>query len=91
VLRSARNAEKTGRLTVVNGADPLNLVGVLLPGAKVPALHGNRVLYRDGVAVAALVAGEVRHFEQVAPEKAWEMNNLLLRTAAPAQLAALME
>ncbi len=90
VLRSARNEEKTGRLTVVNGADPLNLVGVLVPGAKVPALYGNRVLYRDGVAVAVLVAGEVRYFEQVTPEMAWEMKNLLLRTAAPAALAALM-
>jgi ATP-dependent helicase Lhr and Lhr-like helicase len=90
VLRSARNEEKTGRLTVVNGADPLNLVGVLVPGAKVPALYGNRVLYRDGVAAAVLVAGEVRYFEQVTPEKAWEMKNLLLRTAAPAELAALM-
>src|SRR5262245_61200876 len=90
VLRSARNEEKTGRLTVVNGADPLNLVGVLVPGAKVPALYGNRVLYRDGAAVAVLVAGEVRYFEQVTPEKAWEMKNLLLRTAAPAMLAALM-
>jgi ATP-dependent Lhr-like helicase len=90
VLRSARNEEKAGRLTVVNGADPLNLVGVLVPGAKVPALYGNRVLYRDGVAAAVLVAGEVRYFEQVTPEAAWEMKNLLLRTAAPAALAALM-
>jgi ATP-dependent helicase Lhr and Lhr-like helicase len=90
VLRSARNEEKTGRLTVVNGADPLNLVGVLVPGAKVPALYGNRVLYRDGVAVAVLIAGEVRYFEQVTPETAWEMKNLLLRTAAPPALAALM-
>jgi ATP-dependent helicase Lhr and Lhr-like helicase len=90
VLRSARNEEKTGSLVVVNGADPLNLVGVLVPGAKVPALYGNRVLYRDGVAVAVLVAGEVRYFEQVTPEAAWEMKNLLLRTAAPAALAALM-
>ena len=89
-LRSARNEEKAGRLTVVNGADPLNLVGVLLPGAKVPALYGNRVLYRDGVAVAVLVAGEVRYFEQVTPEQAWEFKNLLLRSAAPATLAALM-
>ncbi|HXZ08212.1 MAG TPA: hypothetical protein VEI25_09160, partial [Paraburkholderia sp.] len=40
----------------VSGADPLNLVGTLLPGDKVPALGGNRVLYRDGVPVATLVA-----------------------------------
>jgi ATP-dependent Lhr-like helicase len=90
VLRSVRNEEKAGRLTVVNGADPLNLVGVLVPGARVPALYGNRVLYRDGVAVAALVSGEVQYFEKADPEKAWEIRNLLLRTPAPAVLAALM-
>ncbi len=90
VLRSVRNEEKSGRPTVVNGADPLNLVGVLVPGAKVPALYGNRVLYRDGVAVAALVAGDVQYFEKMDPEQAWEMRNLLLRTPAPAGLAALM-
>lgn len=28
--------------------------------AKIPALTGNRVLYRDGIAIAALVAGEIR-------------------------------
>ena len=55
----------TGELIAVSGADPLNLVGVLLPGAKVPALTGNRVLYRDGAAVAALIGGEVQWFEQL--------------------------
>jgi len=43
----------------VSGADPLNLVGVITPGAKVPALLSNRVLYRDGVAIATLVGGEI--------------------------------
>ncbi|MBI3045012.1 MAG: DEAD/DEAH box helicase [Betaproteobacteria bacterium] len=90
VLRSVRNEEKAGRLTVVNGADPLNLAGVIVPGAKVPALHGNRVLYRDGVAIAALVAGEAQFFESVEPARAWELKNLLLRSPAPEGLAALM-
>ncbi|MCA9538040.1 MAG: DEAD/DEAH box helicase [Myxococcales bacterium] len=43
----------------LSGADPLNLVGVLSPGAKVPPLSGNAVLYRDGVPIATRVAGEV--------------------------------
>ena len=33
-------------------------MGTLLPGSKVPALPGNRILYRDGVPLAALVAGK---------------------------------
>ena len=47
-------------------------------------------MYRDGVPVAALIAGEVHYFEKLDPEKAWEMKNLLLRTPAPAELASLM-
>ena len=34
---------------VVNATDPLNLVGVLLPGARVPAVRTNHVAYVDGV------------------------------------------
>ena len=30
----------------------------MLPGAKVPAVAGNRLLLRDGVPVATLVAGK---------------------------------
>ena len=62
-LRETRRVAMAGELIAVSGADPLNLVGVLLPGAKVPALTGNRVLYRDGAAVAALIGGEIRWFE----------------------------
>jgi ATP-dependent Lhr-like helicase len=90
VLRGTRNEDKAGKLTVISGADPLNLAGILLPGPKVPALFSNRVLYRDGITIAALMSGEVQYFERMQPEQAWELKNLLLRTAAPAGLAALM-
>ncbi|QGZ57238.1 DEAD/DEAH box helicase [Paraburkholderia acidiphila] len=46
-----------GTLVCVSAADPLNLLGTLLPGEKVPALAGNRIVFRDGVPVATLVAG----------------------------------
>jgi len=82
VLRTVRAEDKTGALVCVSGADPLNLAGILVPGAKVPALYSNRVLFRDGVAVAALVAGEAQYFVKLAPEEAWEAKNILLRGAA---------
>jgi ATP-dependent Lhr-like helicase len=89
-LRNVRNAEKGGRLATVSGVDPLNLAGILLPGPRVPAIYSNRILLRDGVPVAALVSGEVQYYENLDPAKAWELKNLLLRTPAPAGLAALM-
>ena len=37
-------------------ADPLNLVGIVLPGPRVPALATNSVTYVDGVAEGTLLA-----------------------------------
>jgi ATP-dependent Lhr-like helicase len=57
-LRSIRRLPADDNLIAISAADPLNLVGVLLPGARVPALASNRILFRDGVALAALVGKE---------------------------------
>src|SRR5207244_11585795 len=46
-LRDTRRAPATGELIAVRGADPLNLAGIILPGAQVPALTGNRIVVRD--------------------------------------------
>ena len=52
MLRETRRASASGHFVAVSAADPLNLVGTLLPGARVPSLSNNRILYRDGLAVA---------------------------------------
>ncbi len=50
-VRNMRTAQPTGETITVSAADPLNLVGILVPGERVPAISGNVVTYRDGVAV----------------------------------------
>ncbi len=85
-LREARRAERDGTLVGLSGADPLNLVGLLTPGGRLPALTGNRVLYRDGVPVALAAGGEVRFLEPLAPEAEWAARNALLRRQVPAVL-----
>jgi ATP-dependent Lhr-like helicase len=60
-LRNLRKQPAQESLISLSAADPLNLVGVILPGSKVPALTGNRILYRDGVAVATLIADTVNY------------------------------
>jgi ATP-dependent Lhr-like helicase len=79
LLRKTRKQDMDGALVCVCGADPLNLVGSVAPGAKVPALTGNRVLYRDGVPAATLVAGEVNFLIELEPAVQWEMRKALLR------------
>jgi ATP-dependent Lhr-like helicase len=74
----------------VSGADPLNLVGIVVPGPRVPALASNRVLYRDGAAAGVLISAEPRILEQVPSPQLWELTNLLMRSHAPASLARLL-
>ncbi len=48
-LRAVRRLEARGETVRVSACDPLNLVGILTPGPRVPAMLGNEVAYRDGV------------------------------------------
>ena len=89
LLREQRRRPPSGAWISLSAADPLNLGGILTPGPKVPALTGNRVLFRDGLPIAWLAGGEVQF--AAAPDAAtqWEARKHLLRSAAPAQLADL--
>jgi ATP-dependent Lhr-like helicase len=58
LLREVRKREPSGEMIAVSAVDPLNQVGTLLPGERVPAVMGNRILYRDGVPLALLIAGK---------------------------------
>ena len=58
VLREVRKRPRNDALVCVSGADPLNLVGTVLPGDKIPALAGNRIAFRDGVPIATLISGQ---------------------------------
>lgn len=87
-LREVRRREPVDEWVSLSAADPLNVVGVLTPGARVPTLTGNRVLYRDGVPVAASIGGEVS-FQDTAldPALQWEVRNRLLRRPTPRKVA----
>jgi ATP-dependent helicase Lhr and Lhr-like helicase len=50
-VRAMRSLPLSGEALTLSSADPLNLVGILLPGEKVPSISGRSVSYRDGVAV----------------------------------------
>jgi ATP-dependent Lhr-like helicase len=60
LLRSIRKAPSNGKLVTLSAADPLNLQGILTPGPKIAAFTANRILFRDGLPVAALEADEIR-------------------------------
>jgi ATP-dependent Lhr-like helicase len=98
-LRAVRRLEKGEELVALSGADPLNLVGILTPEARVPALAGNRVLLRDGIAIAAVEGGKLRRLAEselsdetlhaLARRFHWRSLDPHLRSAAPRELSTL--
>jgi len=50
-LRAMRNQPRSGERIVVSAADPLNLVGIIVPGERVPANSGRVVMFCDGIAL----------------------------------------
>jgi ATP-dependent Lhr-like helicase len=82
-LRSVRQRPNEGLRVTVSGSDPLNLVGTVLAGDKLPALAGTRVLYEDGVAVAALVANKPQFLLEAEGATQQRWRNALLRRADP--------
>ena len=84
-LREVRRQEARETLISLSGADPLNLAGILTPGPKLPALTGNRVLYRDGIPLALLQGNEVQFLQSLDPRSEALAQMALLRhsEAAP--------
>jgi ATP-dependent Lhr-like helicase len=85
-LRSTRRESKRGRLLAVSGADPLNLAGIITPGSRITGLTANRVLYRDGVPVAAKESGKIRLLADVEGAGERELSAALTGRPVPAQL-----
>jgi ATP-dependent Lhr-like helicase len=78
-LRAVRREEPQGALVALSGADPLNLVGIIVPGDVVAGLAGNRVLFRDGVAVAVREGKEPRLLVETTTDEAQAFKTALVR------------
>ncbi len=79
LLRETRKKQGSGEMVSLSAADPLNLVGILTPGPRLPPLAGNRVLYRDGLPIATLVGGEAQFRPDLEPGAQWEAQKALIR------------
>jgi ATP-dependent Lhr-like helicase len=86
-LREMRRTSPDGRCLVISAADPLNLAGIVTSGDRVRAASATRVLYRDGVPLAAMEGDYVRPLipmVDVAPAVAAEVATMLAGRPLPA-------
>jgi ATP-dependent Lhr-like helicase len=68
LLRKLRSAPAARELLCISASDPLNLVGLITPGARIPAQPSTRILLCDGTPVAFLSAGKCQWLADVAAE-----------------------
>ena len=66
-------------LLALSALDPLNMIGTVLGGRKIPRQLGARVLYRDGIALATLSAGEMEMLAPVSMVDEHAVRKALLR------------
>ena len=88
LLRSIRRTNAEGSMISVSAADPLNLLGIVMPGGRLSPAASNRVLYRDGVPIAILEARELRFLAELTPADQWQARNALLRRHVPPKVRA---
>jgi ATP-dependent Lhr-like helicase len=87
-LRAMRKTETSGVEICLSAADPLNLVGTVLAGTRIGAVSGQRILYRDGLPIAALIGGQFKALVELSSAEAWRARTRLLRMSTlemPAQ------
>ncbi len=77
--RQAAKTEHAREWISISAADPLNLVGIIVPGDRVAAKTSNRILLRDGLPVAVLEAKQVRFLQTLDPADQWQANLALRR------------
>lgn len=55
----------------ISGADPLNLVGVILPGPRVPAVPSTYIIFRDGLPVRSGAARDAGRADTQPIDSSW--------------------
>ena len=91
MLRAIRREGAKDSMISVSAADPLNLVGVIMPGNRISAHTSNRVLYHDGAPIAALESGETHFLVELSRATEWKAKSAVLRKATRPELRSYLQ
>lgn len=78
-LRAIRKQSANGDLISISAVDPLNLCGIITPGARVPAQIKTNILFQDGIPIAVSEQNNVTYLQNVKADEQWQIRNALLR------------
>jgi ATP-dependent Lhr-like helicase len=89
-LREARKRHDDEEV-MLSAADPLNLIGIITPGQRLPALPGNRLLLRNGVPVAVRIGKQVEFVHDIDATDEWSVRRRLMGPFRASQSAVAQE
>jgi ATP-dependent Lhr-like helicase len=82
-IREVRRTAPDGQLVTISAADPLNLAGILDAGERVRALAAHRLVYRDGLPLAAMEGDYIRSLAVIDPAIAGDIATTLAGRRVP--------
>lgn len=91
MLRAIRREGAQDSMISVTAADPLNLVGIIIPGNRITAHTSNRVLYHDGAPIAALESGDTHFLVELSRATEWKAKAALVRKATRPELRSYLQ
>jgi ATP-dependent Lhr-like helicase len=91
MLRAIRREGAKDSMISVSAADPLNLVGIIMPGNRITAHTSNRILYHDGVPIAALESGDTHFLVELSRATEWKAKAALVRKATRPELRSYLQ
>ncbi len=90
-LREVRDPPADEIWQVLSAADPINLVGVITEGLRVPATRNNRVLFRNGCPIAARESSMIRWLRELDEATERQATFLLRRPDGPHRVVHVAE
>lgn len=87
-LRKLRDEPEKDSWSVMSAVDPLNLVGIITVGMRVPALRSNRIAFLNGRAIASREARNIRWLVDVDDAMRMKAERLLTAPGALGRHAA---
>ena len=91
LLRKQKKEPRDLPPVVISATDPLNLVGILLPGERIPALHTNRILFKNGLPIAKQLNGVTTFLSETDPTTENLLTHRCLSYKGPAKSLEEME
>jgi ATP-dependent Lhr-like helicase len=83
-LRAIPEQDVPDEWVVLNAVDPLNLVGIVTPGVRLPAVATNRLLYGGGTVVAQMLGRTMQCARELDEVHLLMVKSLLQGGTAPA-------